>query len=124
VRARAAIAFVLGVVLHAALIWAGLPYSVREREAPGLLWLGLGALLATVALRIRAPRTKPAAWIVGGVFAAHAALIAYDWTIDPTDHNLLPFEFVALGIVCAPAFLGQWIVARFDPKSAVPPPLS
>lgn len=120
-RARSAIAFALGVVLHAALIWALLPYNVREREAPGLGWLCLCAIIATVALRVRAPRAKPAAWILLGVCVANTALIVYDCSLDPSNHNLLPFEYLFLAIVCAPAFLAQWIVGRFDPKVAVPP---
>lgn len=122
-RARAATALVIGMVLHAALIWAGLPYSMREREAPGLGWLCLCAVIATVALRVRAPCAKPAAWILLGVCVANTALIVYDCSLDPSNHNLLPFEYLFLAIVCAPTFLAQWIVGRFDPKLAVPPPL-
>jgi hypothetical protein len=120
---RAMIAVWVGGVLQAALLWAGLPYEVREREAPGIVWLCLCAAVAAAALRWHAPKTKPAAWILFGVCTLHTAMIIYDCALDPTNHNLLPFEYMFLGIALLPAFLAQWIVARLDPKPSEPPPL-
>ena len=44
-----------------------------------------------------------------GVFAGHIAVIAIDLSGDPTNHNLLPFEFVILGVVVSPAFVGAFL---------------
>lgn len=47
-----------------------------------------------------------------GVFIGHMAVIAVDLSADPTNHNLLPFEFVILTVVVSPAFVGA-LVGQF-----------
>lgn len=40
------------------------------------------------------------------VFILHAINVVHDWTIDPTSHNLWPFEAVGLGFWCLPSLAG------------------
>jgi hypothetical protein len=37
-----------------------------------------------------------------------------DWAIDPTDHNLFPFEYIALTVVAAPAYIGAGCAHLWD----------
>lgn len=38
----------------------------------------------------------------------HAANVLHDWTIDPTSHNLFPFEFAVLFVLGMPVVVGGW----------------
>jgi hypothetical protein len=42
----------------------------------------------------------------------NAINISHDWTIDPTDHNLFPFEFAMLAFVSMPAVPGAFLGSR------------
>ena len=55
-------------------------------------------------LRAGKSRYRVVHWILAGVFVAHIWVIQLDWRVDPTDHNLLPFEFVFLGIMALPGY--------------------
>ncbi len=46
--------------------------------------------------------------IVGGMWIGNALLITYDFTKDPTTHNLLPFEFIIIGFAIVPAAAGAF----------------
>ena len=52
---------------------------------------------------------------------AHALVVVVDVRADPADHNLLPFEFVILGVCALPAYFGAGIAHFVDyirePKS-------
>ena len=51
------------------------------------------------------------------VFVLHCVNIAGDVHVDPTDHNLLPFELLFLGAVVAPVVPGVFLGALFGRKS-------
>ncbi len=53
-------------------------------------------------------------FLILGVFAAHFVVVVVDCEKDPTDHNLLPFEFIIYFVLGAPAYAGTLIsrVAR------------
>jgi hypothetical protein len=90
-----------------------LPYSVRERSMQAtdflLVLLGGFAAGAVAAWGSRRARLPVAGAFLAGMWAANAVVISADWKIDPTDHNLFPFEFVILGIVATPALAGAWL---------------
>src|ERR1700674_2691875 len=62
-----------------------------------LLSCGLG-------LVVPASPGRAVAFLVLGIFAAHSAVIWVDWQEDPTNHNLLPFEFVYYFVLCCPGY--------------------
>jgi hypothetical protein len=50
--------------------------------------------------------------VVLGMVIMHTVLLLRDVTIDPTSHNLLPFEYLFWGfVIAAPAYIGS-ILAR------------
>lgn len=61
---------------------------------------------------------QPRQWLLLGCLTIslptvlNAINILHDWTIDPTDHNLFPFEFVILAFVGSPALLGTFLGSR------------
>ena len=85
-----------------------------SQTASGFLLAMAGALVGALLLsrNVRTHRYRIAGAMLGGMFVIHAAVISNDWKTDPTDHNLLPFEFVILGILVSPAFVGSAIGGR------------
>ncbi len=73
-------------------------------------------LAAGFALALRIPRLRytVASLILAGVFAGQWYVLTMDWQIDPTGHNLLPFEVILLAIFAAPAYLGAAVAHAVD----------
>jgi hypothetical protein len=90
--------------------------------------LMLGAFAAGVAgaWGSRTDRLPVACTFLGAMCIANAMVIAGDWKVDPTDHNLLPFEFVILAVLASPslagAWLGAWLGTDNKKGGAVAPP--
>ncbi len=104
-------AIITGLVLHALIFHPWIPYSLRESRVPSA-WamaviLGFAGLVLTYGIVER--RGLVVLCIVAGMFLGNIALIAYDWTIDPTTHNLFPFEFVMIAFAAVPASVGAWM---------------
>jgi hypothetical protein len=117
-RVRSAAAFVAGVIVYLATLYRGLSYTQRLSLSgtsylvfAGLL-LFMGSIL-TVGLKIA--RYRIASWIIAGVWVGHIVVVKWDWQADPTNHNLLPFEFIILAIVALPAYIGV-AVTRLIPR--------
>jgi hypothetical protein len=111
---------VLGALAYFAVMYRFQTYHERN-NTPGetyLLFAGV-MLLVGFLLGLLATRSPVrAAWCaIAGVFAAHAAIIAVDLQEDPTNHNLLPFEFIYFFVLASPALLGAWL-ARFAKRPA------
>lgn len=108
---RCIAAAVAGVVLHALIFHPRVPYSHRESQLPGALPMAIALALAGLILTYGAEERRGLilACIVGGMFAGNAALIAVDWSKDPTSHNLFPFEFVIIGFAIVPASCGAFL---------------
>ncbi len=90
-------------------IYRLVPYSEREKAqtASGFVILTVLAFLAGFAFGVGARRRHLVAFcFMGALFAANAVLIALDVAADRTSHSLFPFEFIGLGIVASPAFVG------------------
>jgi hypothetical protein len=106
----------LGVALYCWCYHPWLPYAARERSWTGSAFavVMIGGLLAgfVLAWGARSHRYRIAAAFLTAMFAANACVIAFDWTTDPTDHNMFPFEFAGLAILASPAFLGAAIGGR------------
>jgi len=110
------LATLLGLAAYCYCYHPWLPYSGRERSmtAAGFGVVVAAALLGgfVLAWGARPHRYRIAAAFVAAMFAANAFVIAADWAVDPTDHNMFPFEFIILGIVASPAFLGAALGGR------------
>jgi hypothetical protein len=103
-------------------------YTVGERVVlrpcdPGLPYVlfvfsGL-TLVAGFVLTLRAPRLRYtiASLLLAAVFATQWYIIMMDWQIDPTDHNLWPFEVIALAVMAAPVYLGAALAHAIDAHS-------
>ena len=100
---------------YAATLYQFLSYAERNNLSPTnylalmLLALAIGYLATLGATN---SRYRIVHCMLGGVFVAHMLVIAIDLHEDPTNHNLLPFEFVMLAIVASPGYVGakmaQW----------------
>lgn len=115
---RVAAAVCIGVIFDAVFFWKFQPYTVREHGPDLLPWyfLPILALFAGFALTYAAEGKKR--WIplamMGGFCGANACLILSDCSVDPTNHNLWPFEFVIIAIATSPAFLGAGVSTLID----------
>jgi FtsH-binding integral membrane protein len=92
-----------------------LPYTERNRyqdRHPEWILVFMGINLAAglfLTLGMRSSRYKVCHSLLAAAFLGQLALIAVDTSIDPTTHNLLPFEFVFLAIFVSPAYLGAFV---------------
>ena len=109
------VAAVAGALIYVLVLYRFQTYTERN-HMPSLTFIifsgtmflagyGLG-LVAT------ASPTRAASFLILGVWTAHAVVIAVDVREDPTNHNLLPFEFIYLGVLGSPAYLGS-LLSRF-----------
>ena len=115
---------VLGLALYLWCYHPWLPYSERERSwtTSGFMVVMAGGFIGALLLTrgARRHRYRIAAAFLAAMFAANACVIAFDWTVDPTDHNMFPFEFVLLGMLAIPAFVGAAIGGRKTKASITP----
>ena len=82
-------------------------------------WVGF-TIVASLAARVLTVRPIPptALTVTAGFLAAMILRIIVECAIDPTDHNLWPFELVWGGMVALPsAFTGAWL-AKFLMRTA------
>ena len=89
-----------------------LSYSQRNAlpEANYLTMAGLAFGLAfLLVLGLGRSWWRVAFSLLLGVFGGHMAVVVLDVSADPTNHNLLPFEFVILSVVVSPAFVGAFL---------------
>src|SRR5437899_2588059 len=103
---RCLLAAALGAGLYAWAYHPWLSYSMRERSMRGADFLIVAAVAAVAAMALAwgtgRKRLLVAVGLVAGMWVTNAVVIAADLRLDPTSHNLLPFEFVILGIVASP----------------------
>jgi hypothetical protein len=106
---RSATAFAVGAVVYLAILYRGLSYTERNHLSStsylvfAAVLLGMGFVLA---LGLDRGRYRIASWIIAGIWAGHMFVVSRDWRVDPTDHNLLPFEFIILAVVASPVYIG------------------
>jgi hypothetical protein len=110
---RYAGAVFIGVIFEAVFLWKFRPYTAREHGPDLLPWYWLPVLAFVAGLLLTLGFDGKKRWIpvvlLGGFFAANACLIVADCSVDPTNHNLWPFEFVLIAVATAPAFLAAGI---------------
>jgi hypothetical protein len=102
-------ALLLGAAAYVAVVYRfqtytqrnNMPTATYEIFAVVMFLLGFGVGLFATASRVRA-----ATFLIVGVFLLHSVIIWVDWQEDPTNHNLLPFEFIYLGFLGSPAYIG------------------
>jgi hypothetical protein len=106
---RSLVALTAGGIAYLATLFRFLSYADRNRLPfeTYLIFAGLAlAIGAVTTFGVQAARYRIATYVVFGTWAAHALVVAVDLRRDPTDHNLLPFEFIILGLCAAPALIG------------------
>ena len=108
IRNRYIVAVCAGVVLHFLFFHPYLPYSVREHRMPGFWPMVITLLLAGFAATFRAAghTARICAFVVLGMCLGNAVLLLFDWTKDPTTHNLFPFEFIMIASAMIPIYAG------------------
>lgn len=113
-------ALTLGLIAGAVPSWP-VPYDqINTMETTILIgWVGL-TIVAAIVTRILTPLPlKPAALTVtAGFLAAMVLRIIVECTIDPTDHNLWPFEIVWGAMIGLPSAFAGSFLARFFTRNA------
>lgn len=103
---------VLGIISGALSYWFN-PYNDMYVEGLNIyVILGITVFVSALSLGFLYKKSNllsPVLICVGVVVAAMARILD-DTRIDPTDHNLFPFEILTLLIVAVPlAFFGWWL---------------
>jgi hypothetical protein len=142
---RIALAFTAGVVLDLIIFLDAYPYNLRYQHQSLAFWLTIVLPFACAfLLDFKVLRPRPAGLpasahispataldsrgllmacvILLGLTIAHAVAVIRDTIIDPTTHNLVPFEFAYAWIVVGiPAAIGSllargicWVLHRFQ----------
>ena len=102
-------AFVLGTVTYFRVLYRGLSYTERNRMSSTsyLVYAGLVLVLGFfLTLRLKHARYRIATWMIAVACVGQMVVINWDGRLDPTNHNLLPLEFIVLAVVTSPAYLG------------------
>ena len=124
-RSRKIIALLAGALAYLAILYRFLSYSERNRmhAAPYVLFAGVVLIIGFVlAVGEVNSRFKVASFVVLGVWAGLSIVIAIDTAEDPTNHNLLPFEYVYMGVLACPAYLGAAIAGVVHRATRRDPP--
>jgi len=110
-------AFAAGAIAYGATLYQFLTYSERNNLGPAH-WLALAALTLVIGylatFGVKSSRFRVVHCMLAGIFVAHMLVIAIDVREDPTNHNLLPFEFVIIGFFALPGYLGAKIAQWMD----------
>ena len=107
--ARTLGAFIGGALAYLATLHRFLTYTQRNQLPfdSHLIFAGLALVIGCAAsIGLATGRYRIAKFVVFGAWAAHAVAVWVDMQKDPTDHNLLPFEFIILGVEGATAYIG------------------
>jgi hypothetical protein len=107
--ARTLVAMAGSAVAYLATLHRFLTYTQRNQLPfdSHLIFAALALAIGLVAsLGLATGRYRMAKFVVFGAWAAHAVAVWVDLQKDPTDHNLLPFEFIILGVEGATAYIG------------------
>lgn len=119
ITARSWFPTLLGLIIGAITLWP-MSYHTLNNSTSGIA-LGWGVFCAIAGLYLGATSdrqlSKIALLVCGGVACAMVIRIIVDCVIDPTNHNLWPFEFVWMMTVCFPtslagAILGKRLLAK------------
>ena len=127
-RIRYCAAAAAGAGVYFILLYRFLSYSERNRlPASAYMIFAAAAFLVGLLLSLGASRSRRAiaTALIVGVCAMHAIVILIDWSKDPTDHNLFPFEFVILFVTASPVYAGAGLARLVDSRRGKlgPPPL-
>jgi membrane-associated phospholipid phosphatase len=115
---RYACAIFIGVIFDAVFFSKFRPYATREHGPDLLPWYFLPVFTFLAGLLLTFGIQGKKRWIPMAMFgafcAANSFLIVADCRVDPTNHNLWPFEFVLIALATVPAFLGTGISVLID----------
>jgi len=114
------VALVLGAASYFAVLYRFQTYSQRNATSQ-TTWIVFSAIMFVLGVVLgwvaSTSFLRTGTFMVLGVFAAHSVVIYLDTMEDPTNHNLLPFEFIIYFVLSSPAYLGvlmSRIVKRFS----------
>ena len=105
----------LGSIIGAITLWPMSYSQLNKSASPIALGWGVFCVIAGLYLGIVSKQmtSKIALHLSGGVAVALVIRIAVDVAINPNHHNVWPFEFAWLMIVCFPSALaGAWAGRR------------
>lgn len=94
---------------HPLIPWFARAFSHIQYQPTMISLFGLTALLGFVV---------PKRWLMLGslsvslMFPLHIINVFHDISVDPTSHNLFPFEFAILFFLCIPALPGAFLGSR------------
>ncbi|MSV34377.1 MAG: hypothetical protein EXQ47_02090 [Bryobacterales bacterium] len=127
-RTRKIAALCAGALAYLAILYRFLSYTERNRmhAGPYLLFAGVALLIGfLLALGEAKSRSRIAGYVVLGTWIGLSIVIAIDTAEDPTNHNLLPFEYIYMGVLACPAYLGAALAGAVDRVvRGNPPPLT
>jgi hypothetical protein len=109
---RAVVALITGGAIYLATLHRLLSYSQRNKLGTDRFYTFAALVLiaaAIVTAGMHGKRYRTAGFLILGVWAVHAIAIVIDTHQDPTTHNLLPFEFIILGVLALPSYIGAGI---------------
>ena len=114
---RYIIALGAGSVAYLLILYRFLSYSQRNLSGEHDMRVFAIASLVIgfiVTLGAKKGRYGTVAFMLLGICITHLVVMIADVGQDPTSHNLAPFEFVALCISAAPAFVGAALAQLVD----------
>jgi len=91
---------------HPLLLWFAFAFANLRVLPTMALFLVLGVVLGLA---------QPSRWLrMGGLAVSlppvlHTINLIREWAIDPTSHNLFPFEYAFLAVVSLPAVIGAFL---------------
>ena len=98
-----------GLLVYLCTLYRFQTYAERNRAGPGVAVAFAGLMLmAGFAVTLGTPHRRYfiATVALAGAMIGHVFVIFLDCQIDPTNHNLFPFELVFLAILSAPVYAG------------------
>jgi len=114
---RTTAAVLAGALAYLAILYRFLSYTERNHMKSGTFVVFSAVMLIVgflVSLGATGSRIKLASLVIVGVWVGLTIVILIDTSQDPTNHNLLPFEYVFMSVDACPVYIGAGIAAVAD----------
>ena len=114
---RTTAAVLAGALAHLAILYRFLSYTERNNMKSGT-FIVFSVVIVIIGFLVSrgaaGSRLKQASLVIVGVWVGLTIVILIDTSQDPTNHNLLPFEYIFMGVLACPVYLGAGIAAMVD----------